>query len=478
MNINNNNSRSKEVNENNQSFNDRERESERHNESEYEKNSNNNTNISLNEKRSFKDSRFNNLAKKLNSLVDKSINNNINKSMKTDTVTLTSDSKIYYENQTESNYNENLINNRTLILTTDRDKEREIERTQGREFNNNIDKGTKKNFHELNFDYTEIKHKEGDSENNTIAVTERSNINNVNEYSGKNLMKTFDTTSKNVNTDSSFKNVNNKIIINSNQSQPYEKNQENEVNVQNKINLDQFYNEHPENNNHIDISVGNVESLLDSIEDTCFQMFKDQELKINLLNDEVDFIIKAIEQEKEESENLKRKIDFEIKNTEGKTIEEIQSHRLKTELVIANHFSEIEKMIFNYNNNIDLNEDEFQLSNNTELIRKTIDPETKFIYEEVNRIKENIANIDSDNLEEVINEINEKISICNSKIKNEREDRETNEEKIIIQIEEYLKKLKEHFYQMKYSGEEFEERIFKKLEISCTNLVNKFGKES
>lgn len=63
-------------------------------ENENDKNSISNSN-STNE-RNFKDNRFNNLAKKLNSLVDKSISNN-NKSFRKGSFTITGDSKIYYE---------------------------------------------------------------------------------------------------------------------------------------------------------------------------------------------------------------------------------------------------------------------------------------------------------------------------------------------------------------------------------------------
>lgn len=142
-------------------------------------------------------------------------------------------------------------------------------------------------------------------------------------------MKTFDTntTSKYLNSENSFKNSDlNKIQKTSNYSQnrnernneendyknnsqnisknEIEKESENDKNISmNNSKYDQIQTEQ-----NIDISINNVENLLDTIEDACYQMFKDQELKINLLNDEVDFIIKAIEQEKEESENLKEKL--------------------------------------------------------------------------------------------------------------------------------------------------------------------------
>ena len=211
----------------------------------------------------------------------------------------------------------------------------------------------------------------------------------------------------------------------------------------------------------------NIENKIETLEEETFEILKDHELKANLMKEEINYLIRQIQQEKEEKEELNNKVYSEIQECETNIVELIETERAKTESAIAQFFLEIEKSIENLpittksilNDDNDLDNDKLKINQLLSSLKQ------KLLIEESQNEKE---------IQNFVDAVNFELKNCSDSINLEKQNKEENENLILNHIETCLKQLKLKFLEIKNSREAFEEEIFNRLEQTCTDLVLNF----
>ena len=240
------------------------------------------------------------------------------------------------------------------------------------------------------------------------------NNNNTKSISKNNSKTNLFNNSKNNSLNNSFSNNKNNIEYN------IEKNDNNNVdtntnNVLSPISL-------IEENASSDMLINNLESNIENLEEDNYEIFKDHELKINLMRQEVNYLIRMIQQEKEDKEEIKVKIANELKSCEMRIGEHLDTEKLNLE-------NQIVKMFLNIEKTIDVLP-EITKSNFTEGI--DLDQNKNLAEIEVKNLKNMIVNNEESNekeIQELVDTVNSEVKLCNDLILSEKEKKEDNENK-------------------------------------------------
>lgn len=214
-----------------------------------------------------------------------------------------------------------------------------------------------------------------------------------------------------------------------------------------------------------------LESKIDDLEEESFKVIKDQELKANLLQEEVNYLIKAISLEKEMSDEIKIKIESELRSCEKKVNELIESNYNDMQLSIVSLFASLEKRIDSM-----LNENKLSCGDQI-----TIDDCKSKIDIGINNIRLNLNNEEILAAKEVpimVAHVNQTLKILSDEVNRELNYREGQENNILIEIESTLKSIKQDFSEIKQSREIYEQRLIEELERTCTQLVHKFQSQT
>lgn len=214
-----------------------------------------------------------------------------------------------------------------------------------------------------------------------------------------------------------------------------------------------------------------LESKVDDLEEQSFKVIKDQELKVNLLQEEVNYLIKAIGLEKEMSDEIKTKIGYELKNCEKKVNELIESNYNDMQLSVVSLFASLEKRIDSM-----LNENKLSCGDQI-----SIDDCKAKIDMGLNNIRLNLNNeevLASKEVPIMVGHVNQTLKMLSDEINRELSFRENQENNILIEIESNLKSVKQDFSEIKQSREIYEQRLIEELEKACTHLVHKFQSQA
>lgn len=235
-----------------------------------------------------------------------------------------------------------------------------------------------------------------------------------------------------------------------------------------KLNYDLNYNKgNSKIHSLYDSSLDNLEKKYEDLEENSEDIFKQHELKVNLMSEEVNYLIKQIDIEQESNNEIYLKINNDYKEHEAQYISQLENERIRNQNYLGKLFISIEKIIdtLSIDNNL-----ETDLNRNLQ-IRENYDNRIQIIKEEI----QNTNNSNSKKIQTLVNQINWKINNSNKNISLEKQIIEEKESQIILKIEKSLKNLKNDFNHLKYQREKFEENLLKKLEQTCMNLVLAFS---
>ena len=216
-----------------------------------------------------------------------------------------------------------------------------------------------------------------------------------------------------------------------------------------------------------DSSLCSIDIKSKQIEEKTFKLIKDQELKVNLLQDDINFLVKSIEEDKLNKENLKDKLSLEIKKTENKLIGLIESERINSELNITSIFAQVEanvKEIESFHKNEESINYEFErLKNQINIGVANI--QNDLSTQEINKNKE---------IPEIFNEITNLINDLNIDIMKENQCNQQKEDIIITEIEKNLRNIKSNFSEYKIYKIKYEDTLLTNIEGVCSELIYNF----
>ena len=442
----------------------------------------------------YEDDRFNKLSQKLSMLLANKSNvkfsklNNINNNQK--------ENKAINNNKHDNmNNSYNIKSNKTYNSDNNSRKS---------SFNNNNNKRTTKSINkEINNDYYNTNLNNKNNNNNDNNNDNYNSINNTNtqkdspnqyqEYSFNlkyNQQDEFDKlNSSNINNNNTnsiktlgncFNNENSPLRINTNQS--YLNNNCNYLKDKDYI-VNTFINESGE--------ILELEHKLEKLEEKSFLMKKDNNLKANLLQEELNYLIKVIEDEKEHREEIKNKSEKEYKNVLASIEAIIESESNKIILDFTSIFANIEKNIDNINK-----ESNFDIEELNVMIKDLKNNSSKFISSGLNDVCINVlqteqalkeSDISINNLNEycinerqyiedecnkLFNEVNKVVDTLNEEIHLENKAIETKENNLVEVVQSGLQEIKSNISNLNEIRIKTEEILLNKLETSCINMIS------
>lgn len=205
-------------------------------------------------------------------------------------------------------------------------------------------------------------------------------------------------------------------------------------------------------------------NLVESLEDSMYRLAKDHRLKYNLLKDDLEYLEKLIQSERELSNMIQNQILSDIKQTESKLSDIISYEETRSKELILKKFNPIGNQIEELNT---LSQDNQILAHKETLALELNQLNLNLQNNEIHKNKE---------FGELVHEVNTRIKDANRAIQGEKARNETNEKIILEKIEQSLSVFKDLKQKHMQDRESFEEGVFSSIEDLTVRLIENLSK--